>query len=356
MNDSTTQFATGDSSLDEQALLLLIATQDLPEADREQKQRDWCQRSPGHELAFARAAAEWEVFADIGDKPLTLTQELGIRAQAFVASSLDHPARSATALSLAVLLLIVVGLTLNNDSLNQALLAPPTAIALHPEDASFARLARRVHTGRGEQRELLLADGSRLWLNWNTEVLLLEHDDAIHVDVLVGDVLFSVASERGRPLVVYASRTYAYAVDTEFAIHSHGNDDALFQVRRGELTIASSATQSKRMLTTAEQMYFLNGLGGSLGEADLKSIAAWREGKLVFDERPLKEVLAELSHYTARPLQFASEWLPEVSVDGDYAIGEADQAVLEIADAYNLELIESGSQGVLVRPVNAYRR
>ncbi len=345
-----------DLSLDEQALIVLSVTQGVPELDRERERRNWRRRSPSHQSAYERVLQEWELMGEIVDRPLSNVEKAQLRAQLFVARAIDNPARIATACVLAALVWIVSVVTLDGKPSDPTAVYPREAMAWHRSAGGSAQAGQLVQTARGEQCTLRLADGSRLWLNWNTRIRLLERGDGVYVDVLTGDVLFSSSHQRDRPLVVHTGRIYAYATDSDFAIHSHGNDDATIQVKTGLLTITSADTQQTRHLGPAEQMRFSKGLGASLGETDLNSIAAWREGALVFDERPLEEVLGELSHYTERPLQIASEWFPDADVSAVYALSEADQAVVEFADAFNLELIESEHDSILVRSIDTRRR
>ncbi len=343
-----------DQPLNEEALLLLVATADLPELERRQRLREWQERSPQHRIALERAREEWALFGEVSDRPLGRADRARLGAQVLLASAMDRPLRAGGAASI-VLALLLWGLVATAPD-SQVSVVPSVARSEQMQAERAGGPFRSYRTERGEQLEIPLPDGSRVWMNWNTEVRILEKEHEIHVDVQIGDVLFSVARDQERPLVVHAGQTFTYPADTEFAIHSHGQDDAFFQVKKGVLRIASPQQQGQQRLGAAQQTYYLNGVGGSLSETSPRSIAAWRRGQLVFDERPLEETLWELGHFTEQPLRVGQIIDATTEITATFALNEADAALLQLADAHGLELIADGAEAMLVQSIDSRRR
>ena len=340
------------ADLVEDALALLARTQELRAQERLDMLSDWRGRSPDHAEALDAAQQEWALFGDVADAPLSWIQRIQLSTEALIASSVENPARTAGVLS-AVIALAVAPILMSE------FLPSPARISVQAEDrhhtATFEQIATRHKTARGEQREVALLNGARLWLNWNSEVLIAELDDEIHVDVIVGDVLFAVSKDQKRPLVVHAGQAIAHAPHTKFAIHSHGPEDAFFQVKEGVVTIASPNRSDVQELGPAQQSYFFRGKPGEVNVANLNGIAAWREGKLVFDQRPLKEVLYELSHYTERNIRVGAIADMGDAITATYSIEEADAALMQLADTYKLELINPSSDETVVRSIDGRR-
>lgn len=336
----------------EDALALLARTRDMADHPRAALLADWRRRSPEHAEALDAAAEEWALFGEIADAPLNWSQRIQLSTQALIASSADNPARTAGVLGVVIALLAAPVLMSQSSS-------SPARIAAHAADrhhaANYEKIAIRHKTTRGEQREVVLPNGARLWLNWNSEVLIAEFDDEIHVDVIIGDVLFTVSEDQERPLVVHAGHAVAHAPHTKFAIHSHGPDDAFFQVKEGVVTITSLNRPDIQELGPLQQSYVFRGEPGEINTANLKSIAAWREGKIVFDKRPLAEVLYELAHYTQRQISVGPIADIGEGISATYALEEADAAVMRLADAYALELVSSSADKILVRSVDRRR-
>lgn len=341
--------------LTEEALALLVRTHDLPSSSRDRFREEWRRRSAAHALALNRAEAEWGLFSEASDKPLDVIDKVRLFGETIIASAIDHPARSAGVLCLLVAFIVTPLVIFNASEDSRIASGSFQKFSMLPHTAEYADIADRFRTERGEQREIELPDGARLWLNWNSEVLIAEFDDEVHVDVLLGDALFSVPGDRERPLVIHAGEAVVHAPDTEFAIHTHGPQDALFQVRRGVVTVAGAAEAAARKIGPAQQSYYLNGEGRAIQRASFSSIAAWREGMLIFDDRPLTEVLYELSHYTQRTVRVGTIVQKSETVSGIYSIEEADQALMQIADAYGLELVKAPEGDVIVRSIDARR-
>ncbi len=338
-------------SLNEEALLLLVATAELNDLARHERLKQWRERSSEHSVALDQALAEWALMDGLRNRPLSMAGRARLGVQVVLANAVDRPGLVGSTLILLVAILVLA-------------LAAPLQNAPSPDDLSIAYGAplqsesaggplRRYRTARGEQLEIALPGGSMVWMNWNTEVRILEKADEIRVDVQVGDVLFSVAEDQQRPLVVHAGQTLSYPADTEFAIHSHGRDDAFFQVKKGELRIASFQQKGQQRLGAAQQTFYLNGVGGGLSETSPRSIAAWQRGELVFHERPLEETLWELGHFTEQPLRVGQIVDATTEITATFALNEADDALLQLADAHGLELIADEANTILVQSVAA---
>lgn len=341
-----------EGSLIEEAILLLAETTGKASVDRDHQIHEWQLRSRQHERAMERALSEWTLLGRLRNRPMDVRQKCQFAVQLLIAQSSDHPLRAAAIVLLVLGLGFQSGRLLDESTQNSRQVATASSHAEYRSTTPVEGIARSYRTARGEQSKIALSDGSLIWLNWNTEVLILDEGDETRVDVLLGDVLFEVAEGRKNSLIVHAGQTHAYARDTEFAIHSHGGDDALFQVKKGVLMIDGSQESDTRNLTTAQQTHYANGVAGGLSEADINSIAAWRDGKLVFDERPLREALWELSHFTERPIYVGTLRNHEVGVTATYALSEADAAVMQLADTHALELIKENAARTLVRSID----
>ncbi len=339
----------------EAALIMLARVEGTSPASRDAQLSEWRSKSPAHADALNKAIAEWNLFGQLTPRPLSKLERMQLAGQTAWASAIDHPAQAGIAIC-ALLVLALVPLFLTDplsqpDHTSELVLSPGP----HQHTALHYREAVRHTTKRGEQKFVSLPDGSSLWLNWNSEVLVAVLEDEVHVDILRGDALFSVSESKRRPLVVHAGDTFVSAPQTEFAIHSHSPHDAFFQVKEGIVNIMSTGSTVPVQLSAAEQAYFENGKGTAPRSASLSSIAAWRQGKLIFDEQPLIEVLYELSHYTEHPLQVGHVIETGDRVSATFDLADADHALLQLADQYRLEVLHPASENAIVRSIDNRR-
>lgn len=334
-----------DPDLAEEALSLLLASSDLPEAEREQRLLDWGRQSSAHKRALETAQHEWDLLGELDDAPLRPTQRVQLAAESVLASAVDHPGRAAGALALAAVLSVSPLMLTSEPSLD------PEWMQLASHEDSFERHATQ---GR-EQRELVLSTGARVWLNWNSEVRIAEHDDMIHVEMIIGDALFVPAQIETKPMLVRSGEVVAYAPKTEFAIHSHGPQDAFFQVRSGSVTLGDPETSSVQKLDALEQTYVFEGASGQVRPANVKTIAAWQNGKVILEDRPLLEVIYELTHYTDQKITVGVLTNADETVSIDVNLEDADEALAALANDFELEFVKDTPGSVMIRSLDGRR-
>ncbi|MEM1396102.1 MAG: FecR domain-containing protein [Pseudomonadota bacterium] len=331
------------SRLVDEALKLLIETRELSPEMRERRLESWQSQSADHAAALKSAIGTWQTLDEVQDSRLGAVDKVKLWIEVAIASAKDYPVR-ATALAFLIVCSILVPYTYFVDPNAQRF-----ASFYAPYQFDDSEAVKQVLTGRGEQRQVRLRGGAVLWLNWSTEVLIDGRGDEIVVDVLLGDVLVSVPDADERKIMIRAGNTTVRPGKSEFAVHSHGQQDAFFQVRKGSISIAGADGDLLQKLNAAQQMFYFNGRGHSIEEVDVASIATWQQGKLVFRQRPLVSVLHALSHYTEEKLTVGV--LPEEGrgVTGTYSIHRADKAVTQLAAAYDLEVLSLSEGGLVIQ-------
>ena len=71
----------------------------------------------------------------------------------------------------------------------------------------------------GEQSSFQLPDGSTVWLNSNTEVLVKYNDSQRKIDLISGEAHFEVAKDPSRPFDVFVDNRLIKAIGTAFSVH-----------------------------------------------------------------------------------------------------------------------------------------
>ena len=217
---------------------------------------------------------------------------------------------------------------------------------------------QRFATVRAEQRQIALEDGSRVHLNTDSVIDVRFSASSREVILHKGEGFFDVGYHPRRPFVVRAARSSVIAMGTRFAVHLDGGDDLIVTVLEGQVAIAPSdaspdagstagdaeaargAGTSGRMFLSPDRQARL-GTDGSVravGVVDAENVTAWQEGKLVFDNTPLREVARQVSRYTPGDIRVAPG-VPDHPVTG----------IIQIRSARSM--VELLSEVVPVRPV-----
>lgn len=184
------------------------------------------------------------------------------------------------------------------------------------------------YTGYGERRDIVLSDGSVAHLNSNSAL-------AVHIDgkqrqltLLQGEAWFEVSPDKSRPFQVYAEHGTVTALGTAFNIRLR---NSLAEVSVTQHSVAIDVKQAEgRMLHTVvkegQQLVYDQHAGlGNIKAIDNQTVTAWQRGKLVFENQPLGEVMAELNRYHRGYLVISDNSIAQRRVNGVFS---ADQPLV----------------------------
>lgn len=205
---------------------------------------------------------------------------------------------------------------------------------------------RHYSTGAGEQRSILLADGSRITLNSASSVEVDLGKRRRIVRLTRGEALFQVSHDPARPFDVYARGEVVRAIGTEFNVdlHSVYTDVTVLQGRVAVMSAAQArlpfkparfghvgsgasergpplrqfpAPAGALILGVAQQVRITSrGVSAPRPVRNLGTTTAWTRGQLVFERRPLGEVVDELDRDGGGRIVIASAALRARKVTG----------------------------------------
>jgi len=269
---------TSDLSDDALDWQVLLHSGHASASDRARYQR-WCQLSPAHAEAAREAEALWQ---DLGHTPT---------AQTFEAVPARRSRRHWATGIAASLVLLVAGYS----GWQQV----PVWLADY-------------HTGIGEQQRVTLADGSQVVLNSGSALNVAFSASERRVTLQAGEALFETADDP-RPFVV------------ETAGEAVQGNAATFSVRRdGHVVLAKGAARvGAHSLAIA---------------ADAGAQTAWLRGKLIFNGKPLRQVLAELERYQHGRILLSDNALAALEVSGVFDLNEPQALLRTLEQRYGLKV------------------
>lgn len=256
----------------------------------------WLQADPAHAAAYARVEKLW------GDADLTAALFATAAQKPQARLLVRHWPRLASA---ATLLLTLLG-------------------GAHLAGLDVDLRADHVASA-GLPQPVALEDGSSLLLDTGAAVQV--HYSAGHRDIrlLRGRVFAEVRPDAARPFRVQAhdvtaralGTAYSVATDREIAVAvQHGRVAVL---RRDEPVATLSAGEAVALEDDRVMM--------------LAADFAWTENRLVFTDRPLAEVMAELDRYWPGVIWVRGEALAGLRVSGSYRLDDPPAVVAALAAA-----------------------
>lgn len=149
-------------------------------------------------------------------------------------------------------------------------------------------LVAETHT---QKIELLLPDGTRVWLNRNSRIEYpnqFENDSRIvYMD---GEAYFDVQRDTTRPFIIKTKQTTTTVLGTEFNLVSRNNLQNIM-VTEGKVLYISE--QAKTILTVGETATLKNNIIEKKTSINTNKLA-WKTGVLIYKNTPLQEVFQDL--------------------------------------------------------------
>jgi len=307
LTDSHSPGPVTDNALD-QALNWLI---ELETADAQQRARfqDWLAADPAHGEAFAKAEAVWH------------SQPILEAALALATPEKPSTLRRLRAhwLPLATAAVVLLGLFNFSD----------VPLRLKADHLTVA----------GERQRLELGDGSKVLLNTRSAFSSGLDDRQRVARLYEGEAFFEVPTTKGLPLEVEAGPVRMSASSTAFAVR-YLDGVAQIQVERGALNVQATRGNSHVSLNAGDSLRVGPEGFGHREKLDQNKDLAWIQGRLIFDNCPLKEVLAELRRYYPGWIVNANAQLDQVTVTGNYRLDNPIDVVRSLAHITSARLHE----------------
>ncbi|MDM0014730.1 FecR domain-containing protein [Variovorax sp. J22P168] len=193
-------------------------------------------------------------------------------------------------------------------------------------------------TAVGEVRELRLADGSRLTLNSDSAVDIDMAGDKRRVRLRRGEIHVEVA-KASTPFVVIGRDGSVRALGTRYAVRKEAQDTLVTVTESRVLVRPREASDKSVELVAGSQLRFdRQGITHAASSAPSTALA-WQQGRLVFDDTPLPEVLRELARYRPGLLLGADEpALSELRFTGVLPTARSDEALALLAATLPLKV------------------
>lgn len=314
----STDAAPVDAALLDAALERFIRARDV-DADPADRQAlaDWAAADPAHEAALARVEAMWGADAFAAALARTM-QPAPLPASSRSASSPSRLRQRAWPLALAASVLLMIGI-------GAALDLP-------------MRLRADAITATGERRLVVLADGSRVTLDTDSAIAVTIDETGRHLTLLEGRAFFEVTPDAARPFEVAAGPAKVRVTGTAFAVGFTADDAVMVQVRSGR--VEAGAAGRSRALGAGDALR-LDGTGpGIVTHPDPAQELGWLDGRLVFVDRPLGDVLAELDRYLPGRILVTDPAIAARRVTGNYRLDDPAGSTLALAAVAGAEVTQ----------------
>ena len=215
--------------------------------------------------------------------------------------------------------------------------------------------ALQLRTAIGERKSFELEDYSVVTLNTNSRVAVTYDKALRHIELLEGEAYFEVTSDKTRPFEVDAGNAKITALGTAFNIY-RDEDSASITVTEGVVRVTELGATGSRVAATevlhANQHLTANSVGlNPARTVDIEQLIAWQDGKLIANEMPLPELLAQLDRYWEKRVLIFDTEVAALTISGVFLLDRPQSVLHALKLSHNLEVVNVDGQTLkLLKP------
>jgi len=165
-------------------------------------------------------------------------------------------------------------------------------------DNSAAENINTVSVPKGGQYQLLLPDGSKVWLNAASSISFPAAFTGKERNVkLTGEAYFEVAHNKDMPFIVTVNQMKVQVLGTHFNIMAY-DDEGSFRTTLLEGSVRLSNGTSQTLLKPGQQGILNRGMGQlAVANVNTADAVAWKNGYFIFDHEDIKQVMRKISRW-----------------------------------------------------------
>lgn len=293
----------------------------------------WLEMSPEHSAAYREVSALWSGIGAVAD---TVAQNGN--------SELDAPMKrieqyrrkkwnAKTGASLVGCLMLVVAGTwvwINDPNLIQNMTAD-------------------YSTPKGERRLVTLKDGSTILMNADTAFDADISPAARRIHLLRGSAYFTV-QKNGAPFLVQAGNGEARVLGTQFDVDMNNNNDVTVTLAEGSVEVSAIDDTKKIVLKPGESIEYNQSGLGAVQAVDIAERMAWHEGRLIFNNARLGDVVAQIERYQNGRIVVLSSALNDKRVSGNISLDNTTTTLEAMQSSVGFKMTNLAGKVILIGP------
>jgi transmembrane sensor len=307
--------------------MLTLRSQPHPDQQALEEAADWLIRFSEGELSDTERA-EWEYWktstperSRAWARAQLLQSKLGGLPPSLAMSSLDRPSSPERRAALGKLAMILAILPAGWGSWKLA---------------ESQQWSADYRTAVGQQRELTLADGSKITLNTATAIDVLFDANQRLIHLREGEILVQTATDKSpkpRPFLVSTRQGRMQALGTRFTVRELEPRTHLAVLEGAvKVELAENRQGTPLIVNAGQRTDFSAHTFGQVSVAE-RYVGAWAQGMLMADKMRLADFVGELTRYR-RGFVRLDPAIADLRVSGAYPISDTQRTLNMLAQTY----------------------
>jgi transmembrane sensor len=219
------------------------------------------------------------------------------------------------------------------------------------------KVISQITTKNGSKTNLLLPDGTKVWLNAGSSISYDSSYDRILREVnLSGEAFFDVVKNKEKPFIIHASKINIKVLGTQFNVRSYPTDNTTeASLIRGSIEVTFRDKPNKKIILKPNEKIVVDNERNSedvletyrrsghdkiheVPGVDIKKLTyeyktgtiietSWVENKLIFQDEPFDEMARKLERWYGVSIIFKNDQLKENRLTGSFKNETVRQAL-----------------------------
>lgn len=204
---------------------------------------------------------------------------------------------------------------------------------------------------RGGEYKLVLSDGTRVWLNAETELRYPDYfvGDSREV-VLRGEAYFEVVKDAEHPFYVRTAEMLVRVTGTAFNVRAYQNEYTQATLVDGSVDVECKAQNF--LMKPGEQVTLTGEKAVVCKVNNLRNYVGWIESRFVFEDKPLEDVLRDLERWYDVRIFIQNEKIRQLTFTGNLPKFENMGKVLDVISLATCVDFEVNGRTILVKAQN----
>ncbi|MGM0619493.1 MAG: FecR family protein [Bacteroidota bacterium] len=204
------------------------------------------------------------------------------------------------------------------------------------------------YCGPGEVKEIVLSDGTKVWLNNKSFLLAVEPFRGEERKVkLMGEAYFEVEPDAGKPFIVETRNLKTTVLGTKFNIIAYPDtEDQEIELYHGKVKLASQKNTEKELqLNPGEKALFSENQNEiNVSAIEASKPAAWRNGLLSFSNEELYNIANKLERKFKTPVFIGDQETGNLRFTAEFDEEPLEKILLLLkeAKAFKYEITDDG--------------
>ncbi|MEM6526375.1 MAG: FecR domain-containing protein [Bacteroidota bacterium] len=160
-------------------------------------------------------------------------------------------------------------------------------------ESQVAEVYQKVQTQRGEKRTVKLPDGSKIRMNYETELRVPEKFEGDErVVYLTGHAHFDIAKNPQKPFIIYTKDSKTKVLGTSFDINTKEEGETEIIVTSGRVVFSQKDKEDNGVILTVNDRAVLKADQHIVtNTVKANNLTAWKENRLAFYDQTFAEII-----------------------------------------------------------------